>query len=304
MEIRKEHAALSREQKELMGLLGSDERMAAKLIGEMKDIDAKFGAKTALGRRRTTFAELPEIAEEAAALEIAVEREPITVICSGKGWLRSLKGHQEPSDAVKYREGDGERFWLHAQTTDKLMMFSTDGRFFTLDCAKLPGGRGGGEAIRSFIDLAPDADLVTMFVHEAGRKLFLAASTGHGFVTAEDDAVALTKAGKKVMNVKSPGEACVCRFVAGDHVAAMGENRKLLIFPLADVPEMARGQGVHLQRYRDGGLLDAVCFSWAGGLKDDNNRTFPPAELKDWKGERAGTGRLVLRGFAKSGRFG
>lgn len=303
MEIRSEHAVLSKERKELKTLLSSDELKSAKLVAELQEIDTKFGQKTALGKRRTAFADVPDIAEDVAALEAAVEREPITVICSEKGWLRSLKGHQEPSDAVKYREGDQARFWLHAQTTDKLMMFSTDGRFYTLDCSKLPGGRGGGEAIRSFIDLASDADLVIMFVHEPGRKLLLAASTGHGFITSEDDAVAMTKAGRKVMNVKSPGEASVCRFLSGDSLAVIGENRKLLIFPLSDVPELARGQGVYLQRYRDGGLRDAVCFTWANGLKDDNNRTFSPTELNEWKSVRAGSGRMVPRGFAKSGRF-
>jgi topoisomerase-4 subunit A len=225
------------------------------------------------------------------------------VVCSQKGWLRAFKGHQEPSDAIKYREGDRSRFWIHAETTDKLMMFSTDGRFFTLECSKLPGGRGNGEAIRSFIDLPPETDLVEMFVHQEGRKLLLAATSGHGFVTGEDDAVAMTKAGKRVMNVKAPGEAVVCRFVDGDSVAAIGENRKLLIFPLSEVPELARGQGVYLQRYKDGGLLDAASFTWKEGLRDENGRTFTPSELKDWKGARAQAGRLPPRGWAKSGKF-
>ncbi len=140
------------------------------------------------------IAQVEAISEEVATLETAVEKEPITVVCSQKGWLRAFKGHQEPSDAVKYREGDRERFWIHAQTTDKLMMFSTDGRFFTLDCSKLPGGRGNGEAIRTFIDLPPEADLVEMFAHVPGRKLLLASTSGHGFITNEDDAVAMTKA--------------------------------------------------------------------------------------------------------------
>jgi topoisomerase-4 subunit A len=304
MQIRGEHAGLAKEQKELKKLLGSEVLLAERLIAEMKEIDAKFGLKTALGKRRTGFSEVPDIAEEAAALENLVEKEPITVICSEKGWLRSLKGHQEETDAVKYREGDRGRFWIHAETTDKLMMFATDGRFFTLECSKLPGGRGGGEAIRGFIDLPPEADLVAMFVHKEGRKLLLASTDGHGFVTNEDDAVAMTKAGKKVMNVKAPGEACVCRFVAGDTVAAIGENRKLLVFPLSEVPELARGQGVYLQRYRDGILQDAVTFVWKDGLKDANGRTFTPTELKDWQGARAQSGRLLPRGFARTLKFG
>jgi topoisomerase-4 subunit A len=184
------------------------------------------------------------------------------------------------------------------------MMFATDGRFFTLDCSKLPGGRGNGEAIRTFIDLPPEADLVAMFVHRDGRKLLLAATSGHGFVTNEDDAVALKRSGKQVMNVSMPAEAVACAFVDGDFVAAIGENRKLVLFPLAEVPELARGRGVILQRYKDGKLLDAAVFAWKEGLKDQNNRTWTPAELKDWKAARAQAGRLVPRGFAKSGRFG
>jgi topoisomerase-4 subunit A len=307
MEIRREHESLTKEQKELKKLLGSEKLKDERLVDEIKAMDAKFGLKTALGKRRTDFvaakelAKIQEIAEEAVALESAVEKEPITIVCSSKGWLRSFKGHQEPSDAIKYREGDRERFWVHAQTTDKLMVFSTDGRFFTLDCAKLPGGRGNGEAIRSFVDLPPESDIVAMFPHLPGRKLLLAADTGHGFVTNEDDAVAMTKSGKRVMNVKK--EAAVCRFVDGDTVAVIGENRKLIIFPLSEVPDLSRGQGVYLQRYKDGGLLDATTFTWKEGLKDENNRLFEPSELKDWKGARAQAGRLVPRGWAKSGKF-
>jgi topoisomerase-4 subunit A len=184
------------------------------------------------------------------------------------------------------------------------MLFATDGRFFTLDCSKLPGGRGNGEAIRTFIDLPPEADLVAMFVHRDGRKLLLAATSGHGFVTNEDDAVALKRSGKQVMNVSMPAEAVACAFVDGDFVAAIGENRKLVLFPLAEVPELARGRGVILQRYKDGKLLDAATFTWKEGLKDQNNRTWTRDELKDWKAARAQAGRLVPRGFAKSGKFG
>src|SRR5205814_9754183 len=195
------------------------------LISEMRAIQEKFGGKRKddrLGQRRTQFAIVPDIAEEAAAIENYVEREPITVVCSEKGWLRSLKGHQEPGDAIKYREGDRDRFWLHAETTDKLMMLSTDGRFFTLDCAKLPGGRGNGEAIRSFIDLPPEADLVEVFVHKPERKLLLAADTGDGFVTNEDEAVAVTCGGQRVVNVGAGALAAACTFVDGDAVGVLG----------------------------------------------------------------------------------
>jgi topoisomerase IV subunit A len=309
MEIRGEHTGLTKEQAGLKKLLGSEKLKSEKLIEEIKAIDAKFGGKTKLGKRRTEIAdksdvaELQAAAEQAAALATAVEREPITIVCSEKGWLRSFKGHAERDESVKYREGDRERFWIHAQTTDRLMMLATDGRFFTLDCTKLPGGRGNGEAIRSFIDLPPETDLVTMFVHREGRKLLLAATSGHGFVTNEDEAVSAIRSGKRVMNISAPAEAAACAFVDGDTVAAVGQNRKLLIFPLGEVPEMARGRGVILQRYKDGQLLDATVFSAKEGLRDENNRNFTPAELKDWTGGRAQAGRVVPRGWAKSGRF-
>jgi topoisomerase-4 subunit A len=316
MQIRGEHKELSKEQKELKKLLASEDLINAKLIEQIKEVDAKFGQKTELGKRRTRIADkklvekVEAIAEEVVAIETYVEREPLTIVCSQKGWLRSFKNHIEPSDNIKYREGDRERFWIHAETTDKLMMFSTDGRFYTLDCSKLPGGRGNGEAIRTFIDLAPEADLVTMFVHQPGRKLFLAATTGHGFITTEDDAVAMTKAGKRVMNVKMPGEAAVCRFVSGDHVAVVGENKrgldlqkKLLIFPLTEVPELAKGQGVYLQRYKDGELLDATTFTWKEGLKSENGKHYSPSEIKDFKGERAQTGRVLPKGWARTGKL-
>jgi len=309
MEIRREHDALTKERKELTKLLGSEKLKSEKLIEELQDIDAKFGLKTELGKRRTQSAKAAEVAEMAALAEHVeehanrVEREPITVVCSAKGWLRALKGHQEPSGDDKYREGDRARFWFHAQTTDQIMLLSTDGRFFTLDGSKLPGGRGNGEAIRSFIDLPPEADIVTMFAHVPGRKLLVAATSGHGFITNEDEAVAMTKNGKRVMNVKPGVEAASCRPVEGDSVAVVGENRKLLIFKLEEVPELARGQGVYLQRYKDGGLIDATTFTWKDGLKDENGRLFGPSDLKEYRGERSQAGRVVPRGWASSKKF-
>ncbi len=309
IEIRGEHAALSKEKKDLAKLLGSGALKSERLIEEIRAMDAKFGGKTAIGKRRTEIAgardveSLSALAEEAVELASAVEKEPITIVCSEKLWLRALKGHQEQSDDDKYREGDKGRFWIHAQTTDRLMMLGTDGRFFTLDCSKLPGGRGNGEAIRTFIDLPPEADIAAMFVHVPGRKLLLAANSGHGFITNEDDAIAMTRAGKKVMNVKPGVEAVVARGLEGDHVAAVGDNRKMLIFPVTEVPELARGQGVYLQKYKDGGLTDATSFTWAEGLKDENGRLFGPSELKDWRGQRAQAGRIVPNGWARSRKF-
>ena len=310
MEIRGEHATLTREQAELNKLLKSEQRKSEKIIDELREVDAKFGLKTELGKRRTEIAKAALVAEMTALAEHveetanAVVQEPITVVMSQKGWLRALKGHVEPSKDDKYREGDRGRFQFPAQTTDQIMMFATDGSFYTLDGSKLPGGRGNGEAIRSFIDLPPEADIVTMFVHVPGRKLLVAATSGHGFITNEDEAVAMTKKGKQVMNVKPGVEAVSCRAVSGDHVAVAGENRKLLIFKLDEVPELGRGQGVYLQRYKDGGLVDATTFTWKDGLKDENNKLFSASELKDWRGERAQAGRIVPRGWAKSGKFG
>ncbi|HWU54803.1 MAG TPA: DNA topoisomerase IV subunit A [Rhizomicrobium sp.] len=310
MEIRREHDSLTKERKDLTRLLGSEKLKSEKLIEELKEIDARFGLKTELGKRRTQVAKAAEVAEMAALAEHVeehanrVEKEPITVVCSAKGWLRALKGHQEQTSDDKYREGDRARFWFHAYTTDQIMMLATDGRFFTLDGSKLPGGRGNGEAIRSFIDLPPEADIVVMFVHVPGRKLLVAATSGHGFITNEDDAVAMTKNGKRVMNVKPGVEAASCRPVQGDHVAVVGDNRKLLIFKLEEVPELGRGQGVYLQRYKDGGLLDATTFTWKEGLKDENGRLFTASDLKDWRGERSQSGRVVPNGWARSKKFG
>jgi len=301
-QLRVEHSALLKEQRELKKLVGSKKLQSERMTSDLKAVDARFGLKTELGKRRTQFSTLPEIDADLSP-EAFVEKEPITVLCSQKLWLRTLKGHQESSASVKHKEGDRARFWIKAQTTDKLMLFSTDGRFYTLECSKLPGGRGLGEAIRGFVDLPPDADIVAVFVHREGRKLFLAASTGHGFITDEDDAVAMTRSGKKIMSVPVNAEASACIFVSGDTAAITGENRKLVTFPLKDVPELSRGRGVRLQRYKDGGLNDATAFTWKQGLRDANNRTFTPSELKEYRGARAQAGRIVPRGFAKSGKF-
>ena len=287
----------------------SDKLQSEKLVEEIRLIEKDFGQATPLGKRRTVIPEQKEVeqilakADEAADFITAVQREPITVVCSDKLWIRTLKGHQDENDSVKYREGDRRRFWLHAETTDRLMLFATDGRFFTLDCAKLPGGRGLGEPIRDFIDLPPEADIVAAFVHQPGRKLLLAANSGHGFLTDEDTAVAMTRSGKRVMNVPAGVEAAVCRAASGDLVAMLGENRKMLIFPLNEVPELARGRGVILQRYKDGKLNDACVFRRVEGLTDSNGRVFSFAELKEYVGERGHAGRIAPRGFAKSNRF-
>jgi topoisomerase-4 subunit A len=310
MQLREEHTTLSKEQKELKRLMGSEKLQSEKLIEEIRLVDQRFGLKTALGKRRTVIPEQKEVekilarADEAAEFIDAVQREPVTIVCSEKLWIRTLKGHQEENDTVKYREGDRGRFWVRAETTDRLMLFATDGRFFTLDCAKLPGGRGLGEPVRDFIDLPPESDIVAVFVHQEGRKLLLAASSGHGFATAEDDALAMTRSGKRVMNLPPSIEAAVCTFVEGDSVAVLGDNRKLLIFPIAEVPELGRGRGVILQRYKDGHLVGARVFTWKQGLRDANGRTFTPSELGDYRGARGQAGRIVPRGFSKADKLG
>jgi topoisomerase-4 subunit A len=302
MQIKEEHASLTKEQKELKRLQDSEKLQSEKLIEEIKDIDRRFGLKTPLGKRRTAFSAPPDISEDLSP-EAFIEKEPITIVCSDKLWLRALKGHQDPSESIKYKEGDRARFWLKAETTDKLMLFATDGRFFTLDCAKLPGGRGFGDPLRDYIELPPESDIVAMFVHKDGRKLLLAASSGHGFVTSENEVMAMTRSGKKVMNVPPQVEAAACTFVEGDTAAVVGENRKLLIFPLEEVPELGRGRGVRLQRYKDGGLSDTHVFVWKEGLTDQNGRTFMPDELKEYRGARAQAGRVVPRGFSKALKF-
>ncbi len=301
-QLREEHVSLTQEQKELKKLVGSEKLQSEKLIEEVNAINARFGLKTALGKRRTVFSAAPEIGEDISP-EAFIEREPVTVICSEKGWLRTLKGHQEENGNIKYREGDAGRFWVHAETTDKLILFASDGRFFTLEGARLPGGRGQGDPIRDHIELGPDQDLVAMFVHKPERMLLLAATSGRGFITKEADVLATKRTGKVVMNV-GDAKAAVCVPADGDCAAIIGENRKLVVFALAEVPELAKGRGVILQRYKDGGLLDARAFTWKEGLRDANGRTWMPDELKEWRGSRAQAGRIVPRGFAKSGKFG
>jgi topoisomerase-4 subunit A len=304
MEIRKEHKELTNERKGLKALLGSEELQWKAISEEIAETKKLFGPKTELGRRRTSFGEAAELPD--LPLEAVIEREPVTVVMSEKGWIRTLKGHQPDDGKATYKEGDKGRFWIHCETTDKLMLFGTDGRFYTLPVDKLPGGRGHGEPVRLLIDLGNDRDVVTLFPHKPGRKLLVAATDGRGFVVPEDDAVAATRAGKQVLNVSGDVEACICVPAEGDHVATIGDNRKLLIFKLSDVPEMSRGRGVILQKFKDGGLADAKVFNLKDGLTwitpDGRERT--ETEIRDWIGERAQAGRLPPKGFNKVNTFG
>ena len=301
MEIRAEHKALKEESAGLRKLMGSDDLQWARIGEEVKDIDAKFGGKTPLGKRRTQFADAPVLAD--LPEESFIEREPITVICSDKLWVRAMKGHVDRTAEIKFKEGDRGKFFLHAETTDKIIAFATNGRFYTLGGDKLPGGRGMGEPIRLLIDLENDVDIVALFVHKPGRNLLVAATSGHGFIVPEDEVVAMTRKGKQVLNVSEGSEACVCTPAAGDTIAVSGENRKVVIFPVTELPAMSRGKGLTLQKYKDGELVDAKVFTLKEGLKDSNNRVWTAAELSDWRGARANAGRLAPRGFPKNNRF-
>ncbi|MGE5766618.1 MAG: DNA topoisomerase IV subunit A [Bacteroidota bacterium] len=302
--IRQEHAALSKEQKDLKLLMKDEARRWAAIGEQVKEIKARFGQKTPLGKRRTEIGDVPS--EVVIPLEAVVEKEPVTVLCSAKGWIRALKGHQEDVSDAKYKEGDRERFAVLAQTTDKLLVFATNGRFYTLGVDKLPGGRGFGEPLRLMMGLPNDQDIVAVFVHRPGGRLLVASADGRGFVVPEDEVVAQTKNGKQVLNTAAGVEAAVCRPVEGDTVAVIGENRKLLLFPLDEVPEMTRGRGVMLQKYKDGGLSDAKTFTrkegltWAAGA----GRVRTETDLRPWIGKRAQAGRLPPNGFAKSNKFG
>ena len=304
MEIRKEHAQLTEEQADLIALLDDEPRRLKLLEREFKDLKSDFGPDTPLGRRRTEIAEPPTAV--IVPLEAVIEREPVTVLLSAKGWIRAMKGHGTAAADAKYKEGDKARYAVPCQTTDKLLVFATNGRIYTLGADKLPGGRGFGEPLRLMIDLPNDQDLLAVLVHRPGRKLLVAASDGRGFVVPEDELVAQTKNGKQVLNLGEGAEAQVLRPLPeeADHLAVIGENRKLLVFPLAELPEMTRGRGVTLQKFRDGGLKDAKAFRLEDGLEvrlgPERSRTF---DLRDFLGKRAQAGRLPPSGFPKHGRF-
>ena len=304
--IGKELKGIEVERAALKKLLADEGKRWRAVADEIKAVKRRFGPDTELGRRRTELGGPPP--EVVIPLEAMVEREPATVICSEKGWIRALKGHldesSDPSDKVKYKEGDKARFLIRAETTDKLVIFGTNGRCYTIGVDKLPRGRGQGEPLRLMIDLPNDHEAVAMFVHRPGSKLLVAASDGRGLVVAEDEIIAQTRSGKQVLNVSGDVEAQVCVPAEGDAVAVLGENRKLLIFKLAEVPRRSRGRGVILQRYAKGGLADARVFTLSEGLatrSGERTRTF--TELGPWIGRRANAGRLPPSGFPRSNRF-
>ena len=305
-EIKKEHAKLTAERRDLKALLKSDDLLWEKITEEVKKTRETYSKKTPLGKRRSLLADAPVID---MALEAAmVEKEPITVILSDKGWVRALKGHQDDLSKLDFKQGDKLERAIKALSTDKLILFATNGRFFTLDAGQFPGGRGHGEPLRLMVDLEENHDFTEMFVHEPGRKLLVASSSGHGFIVPEDEVVASTRKGKQILNLTEPDEAKVCVPVDGDVIASVGENRKLLIFPRDELNEMTRGKGVILQRFADGALSDVRVFAKKQGLTwlDTAGRTFTLqwSELKEWSGARAQAGRIVPKGFPRSNKFG
>jgi topoisomerase-4 subunit A len=306
IEIRREDKELREEKEALEKLLGSTARQMAEIGRQVKRIREIFAPNTPLGRRRTAAGKAPVDIE--VPVEALIEKEPITVICSDKGWIRAMKGHleQDKIDAVSYKEGDGPKFALHVETTDKLVVFGTNGKFYTLSCDKLPPGRGFGEPVRLMIDLQNEADIVTLMKHDPDRRLLVAADDGRGFIVPEKEILSQTKNGKQCLQVKADVEARVCYPVArsDDHVAAIGQNRKLLVFPLDQVPEMTKGVGVILQRYKDGGLSDAKTFRLKDGLTwYSAGRERVETNLKAWRGERAQAGVLPPNGFPRAAKF-
>ncbi len=313
MELLKEQDALMLERAALDDLLNDDGLQWKKISGELREVQKQFGKDAPGGARRTTFAEAGEVEE--VPLEAMIEREPITVICSKMGWIRAMKGHQALDAEVKFKDGDEGRFVFHAETTDKILLAGSNGRFYTLLGANLPGGRGMGEPVRLMVDLPNEADITTLLIHRPGEKLIVASSAGEGFLVPSDEIVAQTRAGKQVMNLGEGVKMAVCKPVDGDHVAIVSKNRKLLVFPLAELPEMTRGKGVRLQKYNlargrqgvlelDGGLSDLTTFDQAKGLSwsmpNGNTRT---EDMADWIARRAGVGKAPPHGFPRDNSF-
>jgi topoisomerase-4 subunit A len=303
MEIRKEHKKLSTEQKALQTLLGSEKARWKKLAEEIEATRARFGTETPLGRRRTDIAAVPDavVVDERAFLE----REPITVILSAKGWIRALKGHVPLENEQKFKEGDSLRIMLHAETTDRLCLFATNGKCFTIKAETIPRGRGDGQPVRLMVDMTNEDEVVDLFVWKEGRRHLVAATDGRGFIVKSEDLLAEKRTGKQVLVVEPPQEAVCCVPAEGDTIAIIGENRKLLVFPMEQVPEMTRGRGVALQGYRDGGMADVKVFSAKAGLSwRIGERVRTESDLTTWRGSRAGAGKQPPNGFPRSNRFG
>jgi topoisomerase IV subunit A len=307
MQLKTEFEELTKEKGQIEGLLASEAQQWKTISWDIREVKKLFGPETAIGKRRTTFADMPDTAD-IDLTQAMVEREPVTVVISTKGWIRALKGHVQDLSTLSFKGDDGLRTAFFSETTSKILVMATNGKIFTLEASKLPGGRGFGDPIRLMIELEESADIVAAFPYKAGLKLLVASTEGRGFVVPTDDVVANTRKGKQVLNVEAPVAAMLAVPAEGDHVAIIGQNRKLLCFPLSEVAEMGRGKGVKLQRYKDGGLSDAKTFKLEGGLTwlDTSGRTWTvaQAELLEWLGHRAEAGRLPPKGFPKNNKFG
>jgi topoisomerase-4 subunit A len=303
MELVRERDTLMEERAGLEDLLSSDDLQWTSIAQQIRETKKAFGKNYAGGARRSTFAEAGEVQD--VPIEAMIDREPITVVCSQMGWIRAMTGHIDLTRELKFKDGDGPRHIFHAETTDRLLIFGSNGRFYTLPASNLPGGRGMGEPVRLMVDLPNEVAIVDLFIHKPARKLLVASTAGDGFVVPEDDVIAQTRSGKQVINVRGETRALLCKPVTGDSVAVVGENRKVLVFPLDELPEMGRGKGVRLQKYKDGGLSDATTFTRADGLSwhDPAGRTRTETDLAEWAGKRAGIGRMAPRGFPRDNRF-
>ena len=303
LELIRERDALMLERADLQDLLDHTNLQWDKISEQLKATKKTFGKDYAGGARRTIFTEAGEIEE--VPLEAMIDREPITVVCSQMGWIRAMTGHIDLTRELKFKDGDGPRFIFHAETTDRLLVFASNGRFYTLSAANLPGGRGMGEPLRLMVDLPNEAEIIDIFIHKPGRRLLVASSAGDGFVVPEDDVLAQTRSGKQVLNVRGDVSAKSCSPIQGDHVAVVGENRKMLVFALSELPEMGRGKGVRLQKYKDGGMSDVATFDLAAGLSwlDPAGRTRTETELAEWTSKRASAGKMAPRGFPRDNKF-
>jgi len=304
IEIRREHENLSKEKNNLLKLLEKPNLQRNKVIQDLEKMKAQFDKNTSLGRRRTQLSAPPQ--DIIVPIEAVVEREDVTVVCSEKGWVRALKGHNIAPQEIKYKDGDGELFVQKAETPDKLLVFTSLGRFYTLSIDKLPGGRGQGDPLRLLIDLASDENVVGLLIHspqKEDKKILVASKDGRGFITSSSSLVAQTRGGKQILNVEGT-EAVLCREVQRDHVAVIGENRKLLIFKVDEIPEMTRGKGVILQRYKGGGLSDLKIFTLSEGLSwKFGEKTRLESNLLPWLGKRGQVGKLPPSGFPRTNRF-
>jgi topoisomerase-4 subunit A len=302
MELRREHTELTEEQAGLNALLASDKKQWAKVANDLRAVREALGKDASLSRRRSSFSDAPMV--DTPLADAFVLREPITVIISARGWIRAAKGRVENPSELKFKEGDKLDFLTPAETTDKLLIFASDGRFFTLPCDKLPSARGQGEPLRLMLDLDDKTELLSVFPYTPGAKRLLASSGGYGFIAPEDELLANRKAGKQVLNVDG-GKALICLPIKGDHVATVGDNGKALIFPIAELPIMPRGKGVKLQSYREGGLRDVLTFDAAAGATwiDGAGRSREWLEWRNWLGKRAASGRHLPKGFPVSKRF-